>query len=67
MDTYNLEFDSLTVDVDGSDFEVDSDGWHELFLEDIVSESHQERRLSDSGVSDKQDFEKVIAINTNFG
>ena len=40
MDTYDLEFDSLTVDVDGSDFEVDSDGWHELFLEDIVSKSH---------------------------
>jgi hypothetical protein len=40
MDTYDLEFNSLSVDIDGSDFEVDSDSWHELFLEDIVSESH---------------------------
>jgi hypothetical protein len=36
----DLEFNSLSVDIDGSDFEVDSDSWHELFLEDIVSESH---------------------------
>ena len=70
----NLELNGLSVDIDGSDFlqtrlareggtyEVDSDCGHEVVCEHVVSESEQQGGLSDSGVSNQQHLEEVIAI-----
>ena len=70
----NLELNGLSVDIDGSDFlqtrlareggtyEVDSDCGHEVVCEHVVSESEQQRGLSDSGVSNQQHLEEVVAI-----
>ena len=36
---YNLELDGLSVNLDGADLEVDTDGGHEVVCENIVLES----------------------------
>jgi len=87
----DLELNSLLVNIDGSDLEVDANSRHKVVREDIVlanvmlvyschdifhwkkfvwvgriktntySESDEEGGLSDSRVSNKEHFEKVIA------
>jgi hypothetical protein len=70
----DLELDCLAIDINSSDFlqgrlaregatyEVDANCWHEVVCEHVVSESEQQRGLSDSGVSNQQHFEEVVAI-----
>ena len=70
----NLELNGLSVDIDGPDFlqtrlareggtyEVDSDCGHEVVCEHVVGESEQQGGLSDSGVSNQQHLEEVVAI-----
>ena len=59
----DLELDGLAVDLDGADFEVDSNGGHEVLMEDVVGETQQQRRLTDTGVSNEQHLEEVVAKN----
>jgi hypothetical protein len=58
----DLELDGLSVDLDGANLKVDSDGRHEVVCEDIISESEQEGRLADTRVSDKKNLEQIVAI-----
>ena len=52
----------LAVDVECSDFEVDSDGRHVVWQEGVVGETDEERALSHSGVADDEQLEHVLAI-----
>ena len=52
----------LAVDVECSDFEVDSDGRHVVWQEGVVGETDEERALSHSGVADNEQLEHVLAI-----
>ena len=61
----DLQFDGFPIDIDGSNFEVDSDGGHEIISEDVVGESEEQGRLSDSGVSDQQDLEQVVVFGVH--
>lgn len=58
----NLQLDSLSVDLDGTDLEVYSDGGHEVVCEYIVCKSEQKRGLADTGVSDEEHLEEVVTI-----
>lgn len=56
--TYNLEFDALAVELDGTDLEVDSDSSNEGWGPCVVTEAKQETRLADTwnnGASRRRD------------
>ena len=38
----DLEFNLLSININGLDFEIDSDGGHEVICEGIVRETNQE-------------------------
>ena len=46
-------------------YEVNTDCGHKVVCENVVSESEKERGLSDSGVSNKQDLEEIVAITVS--
>lgn len=58
----DLKLYRLPVHLDRPDLEVHTDRGHEVVCEDIISESEQERRLADTGVSNQEYLEEVIAI-----
>ena len=58
----NLELNLFAVDLDGLDFEIDANRGHEVISEHIVGEPNEKRGLSNTGRSDEQNFEEVIAI-----
>ena len=58
----DLELDLLGVNLDGLDFEVDSDGRHEVVCEGVVSETDQEGGFTHTGTADEEHFEEVVAI-----
>ena len=62
----NLQLDGLAIDLDRADLEVDTNGRHEAIMEDIISESEQQRRLADTRVTNEENLEKVIAIEQNY-
>jgi hypothetical protein len=47
----DLQLDGGTIDVDGLNFEIDTDGGNEGFGESIISESKEQRTLSYARVS----------------
>ena len=32
----NLEFNGFSINVNGSNFEVDTNGWHEIIIENVI-------------------------------
>jgi len=51
------EFDSFVVEFEVFDFEVDSDGGLDVFVEGVVGETDEHGGLSDSCISDHEKFE----------
>lgn len=51
-----------SYDIEGSDFEVDTDGGQEAIVKDVVRESEQQRGFTNCGVSDQQQFEQVVIV-----
>ena len=58
----NLELDGLPVELNGTDLKVDSNGRDVRFSVGIVGESEEETGFSNTGISDKQKLEEVIAV-----
>lgn len=56
----DLQLYRLSVEIDGSDFEVHSDRTDVALCVCIICESEQQARLSDTGVSNEQKFEQVV-------
>jgi hypothetical protein len=60
----NLQFDRFAVQFDGANFEIYADGGNVRFGVSIVRESKQQTRFADTGVTDQQQFEQIVAIHT---
>jgi hypothetical protein len=60
--TYDLQLDSLRVQVDRADFKVHADGGDVALCVSVVGEPQQKAGLSHAGVADKQQLEEVIAV-----
>lgn len=58
----DLEFDNTASCFKCSDFEVDSNGWQEALVEDVIGEPEEETGFSDRGVTDEKDFEDKVVI-----
>lgn len=60
MYTYNLQLHSLAIELDSPDLEVHADGRDVALSVGVVGETQQQARLSDAGVTDKQQLEEVV-------
>jgi hypothetical protein len=49
-----LEFDGFSVELDGSDLEVHTDGGNVTLSVRVVRESQEEARLSNAGIADQE-------------
>lgn len=56
----DLQFDLLSSQLDGFDFEVDADGGDEGVVEGIVGEAEENAGLAHAGVADQQQFEQEV-------
>jgi len=56
----NLQLDCLSLEFDGADFEVDSDGGDVALCVSVVGESKQKTRLAHTRITDQQQLEKVV-------
>lgn len=52
-----MELNGLVIAFNVSDFEIDSDGWKEGFMEEVIRESEENVGFSNGGVSDEEYFE----------
>lgn len=50
----DLEFDRFAVQLDGSDLKVDTDGRNVALGVGVISETEQQARLADAGVTDQE-------------
>ncbi len=57
----DLQLYGLSVQLDGSDLEVDADGGDVRLGVGVVGEAEQQARLAHAGVADQQKLEQVIA------
>ena len=58
--TYNLELNHFAIQLNGSDFEVNTDGTDVALSVSIIGETEQKTRFSDARVSNQEEFEKII-------
>ena len=58
----DLELDCLSVQLDRSDFEVDTDRRNVGFGVSVIRESKEQTRFTDTGVSNKEQLEQIIAV-----
>ena len=61
----DLKLDGLPVQVQGADLEIDTDGADVGLGVGIIDETEEEARLSDAGVSDQEDLEKVVVLRAH--
>ena len=76
----NLQFNSFLININSSDFEINTDCWHEIIVENIIlkkeeirfinwiytySESQKQWGFSYTWVSNQKNFEEVVAIKVN--
>ena len=57
----NLQLAHFVVRLESPDLEINTDCWHEIVVELVVRESEEEARLADSGVSNHENLEEVVA------
>ena len=60
--THNLELNRLSLELDGTNLEVDADGGDVGLGVRVVCESEEETRLADTGVTDEEEFEEVVVL-----
>ena len=58
----DLELDGLSIQLDCSDFEINTNGGDVGFGVSVVCESEEQTRFTDTGVSNKEQFEQIIAV-----
>jgi len=58
----DLELDRLSVQLDRSNFEVDTDRRNVGFGVSVIRESKEQTRFTDTGVSNKEQLEQIIAV-----
>jgi len=58
----DLKLDGLSIELDGADFEINTDCGDVRLSVSVVGESEKQTGLSDTGVSDEEEFEEVIAV-----
>ena len=58
----HLQLDNTAFGLDGSNFEVDSDGGEEVAGEDVIGEPHEETRFADARVPDEENFKDEVKI-----
>lgn len=63
----DLELHSLAIELDGSDFEVDTNGGDVRLGVSVICETQEQTRLSDTRVTDKQQLEEVIVFRIHLG
>jgi len=61
----DLKLDCLSVKLDRSDFEVNTDGRNVGFGVSVICESKEQTRFTDTGVSNKEQLEQIIAVELN--
>lgn len=62
----NLQLHCLSIELDGPDFEVDTDGRYVTLRVCVVSKTQQKTRLSDTGVSDEEELKEIIVSGTSY-
>lgn len=60
----DMELDGLVVALYVSNLEINSNGWEERLVEQVIRESEENVGFSDGGVSDKENLEQVIVFLT---
>jgi len=63
----NLELHCLAIELDGSDFEVNTNGGDVALGVGVICESEQQTRLSDTGVTDEEKLEEVVVFGVHGG
>ena len=58
----DLQFDRLTIEFNGSDLEVHTNGGDVVLGVGVVGETQQQARLSDTGIADQQQLKQVIVF-----
>ena len=58
----DLHFDFDAVDIDGFDFEIDTDGGDMSYFILFIGISEKDVSFANSGVSDDDDFDKVVVL-----
>lgn len=59
--TYDLQLDGLAFQLDGSDFEIDTNGRNVAFGVGVISETQQQARFTNARIADKEELEQVVA------
>ena len=62
----DLEFDFFAVHIDSLRGKLDADGWFIGSVEFVLGVSDENVGFSDTGVSDDDDFEKILNIHCYF-
>ena len=58
----DLELDGLSIQLNCSDFEINTNGGDVGFGVSVVCESKEQTRFTDTGVSNKEQFEQIVAV-----
>jgi len=58
----DLELNSLAVQFDGTNFEINTDSGNVRFGVRVIRESKEQTRFTDTGVSNKEKLEQIIAV-----
>ncbi len=58
----NLQFDRFAVELKCADLEINTDCADVALRISVISKTQQQARLSDTGITDEKQFEKVIAV-----
>ncbi len=65
FNSYNLEFDDFSVQLNGANFEVDTNCADVAFSVCVISETKQKARLSDTGITNQKELKKIVAGREN--
>ena len=60
--TYDLHLDNFILQLDGSDFEIDTNGADVRLAVGIVGKAKEQTRFTNTGISNQQQLEQIIII-----
>ena len=55
----NLQLDSLSIDVDCSNFEVHTNGWHEIVIENVILYKSYQLIIHSSLFQNESDLQQI--------
>ena len=58
----DLQFDGLSLEFNGSDFEIDTNSGDIRFMISIIGESKQKTGFADTGITDEKQLEEIVVL-----